>query len=218
MLLSKAGHHDLNVDVRGTGVIASLIRSVIRGFNMKKRIKMVVSNSACLPQPSELSSYFLFKIYGIYLAIWLMLFLAAYTQRLRRLVCSFFYRKREKRRILYLYNETLRRRMGYFRFMINKVKAQVRAHLLERDMDPWIAMRLRLPNIFNWLNYFSFARLKCLICGEAEPRKNSKFRRCETPGCLFIHCPECWRDVGGICFACAELTDSDSDYETQAEF
>ena len=206
----------MNLEVRGTGVIASLVRSVIRGFNMKKRVNMIVTNSACLPRPSELSNYILAKIYGTYLGIWLMLFLGGYTQRLRRVICSFFYRKREKRRILYLYNETLRRRIGFFRFMKGKVKALVRARLLERDLDPWLALRFRSPRYCGWLEFFACARQKCLICSEAESRKGPKFRHCTTPGCIFVHCPECWRDVGGICFACAQFTESDSeDYDTQ---
>lgn len=111
----QAGHHDLTLEVRGIGVIATLIRSVVRGFNVKRRVKTVVSNSACLPRASRISNRVIFKIYSTYLGIWLLLFTAAYTQRLRRIICSFFYRKREKRRILYLYNESLRRRLGYAR-------------------------------------------------------------------------------------------------------
>jgi hypothetical protein len=30
-------------------------------------------------------------------------------------ICGLFFKKREKRRVLHLYNETLRRRVGYYR-------------------------------------------------------------------------------------------------------
>lgn len=103
------------LEVRGIGVIASLIRRLIRGFNVKRRVKTVVSNSACLPRPNKVPDRMILKIYSTYLGIWLLLFTAAYTQRLRRVICSFFYRKREKRRVLYLYNESLRRRLGHAR-------------------------------------------------------------------------------------------------------
>lgn len=111
----QSGHHDLDIQVKGTGMIASLLRSVVKGFNVKKRIKMVRSNEACLPQPSLLNMYYILKIYGTYFGIWLLILLQAYTQRLRRLICAFFYRKREKKRVLFLYNETLKRRIGFFR-------------------------------------------------------------------------------------------------------
>lgn len=88
----QTGHHDLVIQVKGTGMIASLLRSVVRGFNIKKRIKRVQSNKVCLPNPTLLSKYYLFKIYGTYFSIWMLMLIQAYTQRLRRVICSYFYR------------------------------------------------------------------------------------------------------------------------------
>lgn len=105
----------MTLEIRGIGMIASLLRSVIHGFNVKRRVKTVFSNRACLPRASKISDYVIFKIYSLYLTMWILLFTVAYTQRLRRVICSFFYRKREKRRVLYLFNENLRRRHGYAR-------------------------------------------------------------------------------------------------------
>jgi hypothetical protein len=99
----------------GTGMIANLLRSVIKGFNVKKRIHIERSNERCLPQPSLLSNYYIYKIYGTYFAIWLLILVNMYSQRLRRVICGLFFKKREKRRVLHLYNETLRRRVGYYR-------------------------------------------------------------------------------------------------------
>jgi len=98
-------------------MIATLIRKIVRGFNVKRRVKTVVTNEACLPKPSKLPVYISIKIYLIYAIIWVLLYTSIYTQRMRRVICSFFYTKREKRRVLYLYNETLRRRLGYARYM-----------------------------------------------------------------------------------------------------
>lgn len=205
----------MSLDIRGTGVIASLIRSVIRSFNVKRRVKTVVTNSACLPRPTKLPNYILVKIYGTYFAVWLLLFTSAYTQRTQRVICSFFYRKREKRRVLYLYNESLRRRLGYIKFMKAKIKALVRSHRLADDVNLWATFGQKWPTICGWLRLFACARRKCLICGEVEPRKRSKFRECTTPTCPFVHCPECWKDIGKVCYACADVTDSDSEaYDT----
>lgn len=89
----QTGHHDLMIQVKGTGMIASLLRSVVKGFNIKKRVKRVRSNKVCLPNPSLLGRYYLYKIYGTYFGIWLLMLLQAYTQRLRRKICSYFYRQ-----------------------------------------------------------------------------------------------------------------------------
>lgn len=111
----QTGHHDLLLDIKGTGMIASLLRSIVKGFNIKKRIKTVRSNAVCLPQPSILKHYYKYKIYGTYFVIWIIILLQAYIQRFRRVICSKFYRKREKKRVLFIYNETLKRRIGFFR-------------------------------------------------------------------------------------------------------
>jgi len=94
-----------------------------------------------------------------------------------------------------------------------RVKTLVRTRRLEYDRDPWIALRLRWPKLCGWLVIFAWARHKCLICGEVEPRKDPRFHRCTTPGCPFVHCPECWDDVGRICYACAEIGETDDDTE-----
>lgn len=213
----QTGHHDLMLKVKGTGMIAALLRSVVKGFNVKKRIKVQRSNAACLPQPTLLSNYYLFKIYGTYFLIWLLVVVQAYVLRLRRLICSYFYRKREKKRILFLYNETLKRRIGFFRYMKKKVKKLARAQRLEEDLNLLAVLRIRFPKTFGFLKMFPSARRKCVICGEPEPSKKSNipgdFEKCKTPTCYFVHCAECWNDMGRQCFACAESSPNSSDLE-----
>lgn len=96
-------------------MIAALLRSLVKGFNIKKRIKIERSNEECLPRPTSMAKSYILKIYGTYFSIWLMMWLQTYTQRTRRVICAYFFRKREKRRVLFLYNETLKRRMGLLR-------------------------------------------------------------------------------------------------------
>lgn len=216
---TQTGHHDMMLKVKGTGMIASLLRSIVRGFNVKKRIKIIRSNEMCLPRPTPLSNYYLFKIYGTYVLIWLMIWLQAYTQRLRRVICAYFYRKREKRRVLFLYNESLKRRIGFFRHMKKKVKKMAREQRLEENLNICAVLRVRYPDRCSCLNFFAMARRRCVICGDPEPRKKSNipgdFEDCKTPTCYFVHCAECWNDVGKQCFVCAEGATSDgSDEET----
>ncbi|XP_076749463.1 protein sneaky [Xylocopa sonorina] len=216
MEYTQAGHHDLSLEIRGTGVIASLIRTAVRGFNVKKRVKTVVSNAACLPRPTKLPTHVIVKIYGTFLAVLLLILASVYAQRMRRGVCSFFYRRREKRRVLYLYNESLRRRIMYARFTRAKVRSMVRTRRLEYEVDFWLALRYKHPDRFGWLRYFECARERCLICGDPEPWKGPRYKICATPGCPFLHCAECWRDVGRICYACAQFPDSETEeYDTQ---
>jgi hypothetical protein len=49
--------------------------------------------AACLPRPTMMDNYYLYKIYGTYFCVWLLNFLEAYTQRLQRVICAYFYPK-----------------------------------------------------------------------------------------------------------------------------
>ncbi|XP_023017807.1 ubiquitin protein ligase sneaky isoform X2 [Leptinotarsa decemlineata] len=203
----QTGHHDLMLEVKGTGLIASVLRSLVRGFNVKKRIRIERSNVICLPRPKLLLNYYLLKIYGTYFVVVVMMFAQAYSQRLRRLICAYFYRKREKKRVLHLYNETLKRRKGFFRFMRKKIKGLVREHRLKEDFGVFEILRMNYPKMCDWLRFFACARRACLICKDPEPRKNSNFVECPNEFCHFLYCKECWKDMGGVCLACQTETE-----------
>lgn len=204
----QSGQHDMLLLVKGTGMIASLLRSVVKGFNVKKRIRTVRSNEACLPRPTVLQNYYLYKIYGTYLAVWLLILMQAYINRTRRIICSFFYQKREKQRVIFLYNETLKRRVSFFRYMKKKVKKLAREQRLQENLNVFSALRIWFPKSCDCLRFFAMSRRKCIICGEPELRKPSKvegdFEKCKTPNCFVVHCAECWFDMGKKCFACTE--------------
>jgi len=57
--------------------------------------------------------------------------------------------------------------------------------------------------MFGWLVWFSCGRRKCLICKEPETRLGKQYG-CNTVGCVYIHCKQCWEDVG-YCYACSDL-------------
>lgn len=50
--------------------------------------------------------------------------------------------------------------------------------------------------------WFSCSRRKCLICGEPETRAGKEYG-CDTPGCVYVHCKECWQDIG-MCYGCSD--------------
>lgn len=216
-IFHQEGHHDMSLEILGAGVVAKMVRGLVRGFNVKRRIKNFVTNEACLPRASRLPASVLFRIYGSYLAVWLMLLCQAYSQRLRRSISGFFYRKREKRRVLYLYNETLRRRLGFLRFARARVAKLARAHQLEPESRPFLTARLRWPKYFSWLQRFACSRRRCVVCGETEPRSGPEHRLCQTQDCFAVYCDECWNDIGQVCLACDRLQDSSGAEETAVE-
>jgi len=88
-----SGVHSLNVTIHGTGLVANLIRSMVKDLNVQQSINVVHSNATCLPKPSNLSSYFYIKVFGTYFVVWLLILTDIYTGRLNRLICAHFYPK-----------------------------------------------------------------------------------------------------------------------------
>ncbi|ENN75308.1 hypothetical protein YQE_08085, partial [Dendroctonus ponderosae] len=193
------GKHDLMLQIKGKSWL-------------KKRIKIERSNEECLPRPTSMPKSYILKIYGTYFSIWLMMWLQTYTQRTRRLICAYFFRKREKRRVLFLYNETLKRRMGLLRHMKKNLDRKARARRLEENYNVLQIMTIKYPKEFSWLKWFKAGRRKCLLCEEVEPRKQSDFIECPNEGCHFIYCQECWKDMGDKCLVCAVESETEDDF------
>lgn len=199
---TQVGHHDLQFKVKGTGMIASLVRSVIKGFNVKKRIKVEHSNLQCLPQPTSVSASSIYKIYATFLCVFIMVIFNGYLKQLRRVCCALFFRKHEKRRVLYLYNETLRQRRAFFKLKKARVSILVAENRLTEDGNILLLMRLRYPRYFRWLVVFPIARRKCLICKEPEGRDWPKIA-CKD--CPYVFCQECWDMIDHSCYLCKPL-------------
>uniref|UniRef100_A0A8D8W1G0 DC-STAMP domain-containing protein 1 n=1 Tax=Cacopsylla melanoneura TaxID=428564 RepID=A0A8D8W1G0_9HEMI len=125
--------------------------------------------------------------------------LPRYLTRLRRVCCAVFYRRHEKRRVLYLYNESLRQRRAFFKFKRARVTQLVKENRLDEDANPLLIMRLRFPRYFGWLVMFPWARRSCLICKEPEGRNWPKIA---CPDCPYVFCAECWDMIEHSCYLC----------------
>ncbi|XP_047104946.1 protein sneaky [Schistocerca piceifrons] len=210
---TQTGSHDMSIEVKGTGLIAKIVRSIVKGFNIKKRVKYFTSNEACLPVPKKPNIYIICKIYGTYFAMWVIILVSSYINRFQSVICAYFYPKQEKRRILFLYNETLKTRAGILQHMKATIKHQARIKQMEvSQCNILTVMRIRYPKYCSWLQIFPAARRRCMICQQKEsrPRKGPSFIYCTTPNCYTVHCPDCWNDVGKVCFACYYLSGSAS--------
>lgn len=73
----------------------------------------------------------------------------------------------------------------------------------------YLLLRLKFPKAFGWLAWFACGRRKCLICGEPETRTGPRYG-CDTVGCMYVHCEQCWKDVGA-CYACSDVFNDNED-------
>lgn len=120
----QIGQHDLSLDVKGVGFIASVVRSIVTSFQVKRRIKRTVTNEGktciirkihqkqkyiflstnvfiieeCLPRASPPGVYN-FKIFGsFFLLLILAIFNAWLLKRMCRYICSVFFPKVRKKK------------------------------------------------------------------------------------------------------------------------
>ncbi|XP_021204373.1 protein sneaky [Bombyx mori] len=212
----RQGLRDLEIKVDGVGPISAILRKFFESFDVSPISSFTVVTKECVPQPCAMPAQYFFKIYGGYLWILLLLYLSPYTLRLRRLICAYFYPCREKQRVLYLYNDILKKRMKIQKTLQRTAVQAVRTHYL--SSENLLSMRMKFPELLGWLQVLPAARMTCLICGETEPRREllglASWYSCPRVRCPFIYCAECWREAGQRCLACdptlAELSDVNS--------
>ncbi|NWV67937.1 DCST1 ligase, partial [Malurus elegans] len=174
--------HHLTVNVMGTSLMAQLLRSTIGALNTSFDSQVETSNLACLPQPTGMTR----KQYEntcLPLGLLALLCLAqVYPFRLRRAIAAFYFPKREKTRVIFLYNKLLRQRKNFVQLQRGRIARQARqAPGLRTSLLQWC--RRRWPRLRRWL------RRSCILCGTPETPRH---RPCSNPNCSAMYCEPCW--------------------------
>ncbi|XP_022253866.1 DC-STAMP domain-containing protein 1-like [Limulus polyphemus] len=213
----QLGTHDVRVIIYGNGAVANLVRAVLKGFNQTHTLDQISTSAVCLPSPRISDEKEITVIYIIYLLIWILFFMEAYGIRLRSRICGFFYPKRSKKRILFLYNEWLKRRHSYLHYMKHKIRKAARRKLLS-PIKPTFLDKLfkNKPFVAKLFTLFVPSDRKCLLC--EDPQK-ADFHFCENKKCNFCYCKQCWSELKQ-CYACnakdydhgSDITDDDDDW------
>ncbi|XP_071825449.1 E3 ubiquitin-protein ligase DCST1-like isoform X2 [Apostichopus japonicus] len=194
------GEHYFRVSVHGHGKMAQLFQRVFEAFDSQHTIAGISTNKECLPIPSKLPIFQLLYICALWVSVWLFLCFEAWGLRLRRIICAYHYEKREKTRILFLYNDCLRKREGYLRHMRKRVLRLARENRLEEKLGSTSILRSKFPRLCGWMSIVGMGKKTCLVCSEKESKRSY---HCVTKGCYFMYCRECWEDIK-VCFACSQ--------------
>ncbi|XP_039943894.1 DC-STAMP domain-containing protein 2-like [Hirundo rustica] len=188
----QASHH-LTVNVTGTSLMADLLRSTIGALNTSFDTEIETSNLACLPQPTGMTRQQYLNTCLPLGALGLLCLAQVYPFRLRRVIAAFYFPKREKTRVLFLYNKMLRQRKHFLHLQRGRVARQAR-----RPPGPGTLLlrwcRRRWPRLRRYL------RQRCTLCGTPETPQHQP---CPNPQCSALYCESCWREVGGTCLVCS---------------
>ncbi|XP_005411619.1 PREDICTED: DC-STAMP domain-containing protein 1 isoform X2 [Chinchilla lanigera] len=184
--------HKLEVKVEGDSMLARLLRKTIGALNTSSDTGVESNNMPCLPQPVGLDARAYWKVtYPIGLLLCLCL-AQAFGYRLRRVIAAFYFPKREKKRVLFLYNELLRKRAAFTKLrraaIVRRAQQQraPRHHLVD-------TLHRRCPVLRRWL------RRRCVVCQAPETTESHV---CPTPDCQAVYCRSCWDDMRQQCPVC----------------
>ncbi|GFS53982.1 uncharacterized protein TNCV_3761971 [Trichonephila clavipes] len=82
------------------------------------------------------------------------------------------------------------------------------ASLTTLESGVFFSLRHMYPKCCGWLGSIGLGKRKCLVCEEVESWK-VRFVICSEE-CPFSYCPECWKDIKGMCYVCSPDDDDDS--------
>ncbi|KAA0703352.1 E3 ubiquitin-protein ligase DCST1 [Triplophysa tibetana] len=191
-----------DIVIGGDSMLARLLRKTIGAFNTSSNLDVQTSNLHCLPQPHALNQSNYLWIFIPLLLMGFMCCLQVYTNRLQRVITAFYFPKREKKRILFLYNLQIQKRISF----INRQR--------KRLMNRKQTFKTMLSGLFVPLKHVGCWLHWCWVC-DGFVRQNQAVV-CSSNDCTIIYCQHCWRDLGNICYGCSpqnqsEPQDSSSD-------
>ncbi|KAF7226473.1 E3 ubiquitin-protein ligase DCST1 isoform X1 [Nothobranchius furzeri] len=105
--------HQVNINVGGDSMVARLLRTTISGFNSSSDVNIHSDNRECVSPPSALPISVYVSCVSCVLLLALFSCFQVYTNRLRRVIAAFYHPKREKKRVLFLYNLQLHKRISF---------------------------------------------------------------------------------------------------------
>ncbi|NXA82034.1 DCST1 ligase, partial [Thryothorus ludovicianus] len=174
--------HHLSVNVMGESLIAELLRTTIGALNSSFDTEAETSNLVCLPKPTGMTRQQYKDTFLPLGALALLCVAQVYPFRLRRAIAAFYFPKREKTRVLFLYNKLLRQRKHFLYRQRGRVARQARRPPgLGTFVLRWC--RRRWP----WLR--RCVRWRCTLCGTPETPQHQP---CPTPDCHALYCGSCW--------------------------
>ncbi|KAE8289376.1 E3 ubiquitin-protein ligase DCST1 [Larimichthys crocea] len=104
MQFNLTSSHQVDIRVGGDSMMARLLRKTVSAFNSSSSLDIQTDNQVCVSPPSSLSVGVYVSCVCCVLLVVLFSCLQVYTNRLRRAIAAFYHPKREKKRVLFLYN------------------------------------------------------------------------------------------------------------------
>ncbi|XP_078487217.1 E3 ubiquitin-protein ligase DCST1-like isoform X2 [Ciona intestinalis] len=201
--------HKLEVHIEGNKTVAALLKRLFLPFKDNDHaFNTTASNLGCLPVARQLPNSDIYWIVGMYGVLLLTTLGDAYALRLRHVVASLAYRRREKNRIIFLYSDVMRRRKNHLYHVRMTVQKLAQNFRLRQRHSILTAMRVRSETLDKIFAVLGIGSSRCLIC-EVKETKSSPLVKCDDDKCHVMYCTVCWGEVGECCWACKNYKPQD---------
>ncbi|KAM3716664.1 E3 ubiquitin-protein ligase [Dirofilaria immitis] len=186
-------------NIEGTGFVADLVKEMLE-FDYKSHRNLTISLEKCIYNPvspdwSYVGKYILFPL-GI---MFILQVIFGYVIKRVTLFCVIgnIFRKRNKARIIHLYNKMLFVRINGRKLARARIRFQVQRRILQRE-ELQKKSKLFADTIIEKILDFLFKTGMCLMCEEKYRKRNLII--CSS--CPAVYCSICYQENYKICYAC----------------
>ncbi|GAB1287743.1 E3 ubiquitin-protein ligase DCST1 [Apodemus speciosus] len=210
MQYSFRSNHKLEINVEGDSMLARLLRKTIGALNSTSDTEVETNNMPCLPHPEGLHARDYFDASLPTFLLMCLCLAQAFGYRLRRVIAAFYFPKREKKRVLFFYNELLRKRSAFTKLRRAAIVRRARQQNAP-SVDSRVALRSG-PALCPFSRHYlvdalyrrcpllrRLMRRRCVVCQALETPESYV---CPTPDCKALYCGSCWDDMQRHCPVC----------------
>ena len=173
----------------GNGLMSKLLQGITdESIDNSHNSTQEFSNAVCLFKVGQLTHSQVKTLVIQFILLNIAILFELYVKRLNKFICALFYRKWEKKRIVWLYNDLLKKRKSFIQNCKIKVNFKKKNHKLNS---------LKAKNFIAKLKEWIFNDKHCVLC-ESMRRDNSV----ECLKCQIVYCIECWLDLEEKCVGC----------------
>ncbi|CEF64876.1 Dendritic cell-specific transmembrane protein-like domain-containing protein [Strongyloides ratti] len=214
IIYDNSGSSKISLNITGEGIFVDWMREML-SFNYTRISNNTITSNFCNKSPIKPKYMNYFQ--SLALPLLYMLFCQViFNYLIKRItvvyILGYMFRKRQKTRVIYLYNKILYSRENIRKMTRTKIRFEAKKEILYHQ-DSALMWIFRKGYIKNYIIDRFFKLYKCLLCEERY--QYIKIITCNAINCPGVYCYKCWKDNNNLCYACLAKTDKVNSEKTR---
>ncbi|KAK3740060.1 hypothetical protein QZH41_002191 [Actinostola sp. cb2023] len=135
-------------------------------------VSAAVAGIACAPLVLPLEQYYVVVISVLLGLLLLMILFQPYVLRLRHYIASRLYRRRERKRIAYVYYKLLEERKAFYKAVIDNINTESEANYAMDQLDAVRVLAWNFQTMEKVFSVLGVSLRSCMVCGRGLNRHN----------------------------------------------